>query len=141
MPHLRGRSLNSSNEQVDDLEEIGNLEGYIDRTATVLIYCSKGYFESKNCFRELVSSTTKDKPIIALVDLDATRGGLSFAEIHVQLLKAEDSYTKWGFDLQTTPDCQKLHDHLFASVAIEWNRIGHFQVHSNPAMGHCPTRC
>ena len=27
---------------VDDLEEIGDLEGYIDRTSTVLVYCSNG---------------------------------------------------------------------------------------------------
>ena len=31
---------------VDDLEEIGDLEGYIDRTTTILVYCSKGYFQS-----------------------------------------------------------------------------------------------
>ena len=40
--------------QVDDLEEIGDLEGYINRSSTVLIFCSQGYFTSKNCMRELL---------------------------------------------------------------------------------------
>ena len=33
--------------QVDDLEDISDLQGYIERTHTVLIYCSQGYFQSK----------------------------------------------------------------------------------------------
>ena len=33
---------------VDDLEDIANLQGYIERTQVVLIFCSKGYFQSKN---------------------------------------------------------------------------------------------
>jgi len=112
---------------VDDLEEIGDLEGYIDRTSTILIYCSKGYFQSKNCMRELVSTTTKRKPIIALIDPDASRGGLSVEEVRAQLLEAQASYAKWGFDANTTPNGETLHGHLFQAMAIEWNRIGIFQ--------------
>ena len=33
---------------VDDLEEIGDLEGYIARSETVLVYLSAGYTASKN---------------------------------------------------------------------------------------------
>ena len=33
---------------VDDLEDIANLGGYIDRSDAILVYCSRGYFESKN---------------------------------------------------------------------------------------------
>ena len=33
---------------VDDLEDISNLQGYIERSHTILVYCSRGYFESKN---------------------------------------------------------------------------------------------
>ena len=104
------------------LEEIGDLEGYIERTTTILVYCSSGYFQSKNCMRELVASTRMRKPIIALIDPDASRGGLSLDEVHARLLTAEGSYAKWGFDEAATPNGQALHDHLFASEAIEWNR-------------------
>jgi len=113
---------------VDDLEEIGDLEGYIDRTSTILIYCSKGYFQSKNCMRELVSTAIKQKPTIALVDPDASRDGLSDQEVRAQLLEDQDgNFAKWGFDAETTPNAQALHDHLFQAEPIEWNRIGIFQ--------------
>ena len=111
---------------VDDLEEIGDLEGYIERTTTILVYCSRGYFTSKNCMRELVSSTEMRKPIIALIDSDASRGGLSLGEIQTQVLEADGMYAKWEFN-QNGLAGQELYDHLFAHDPIEWNRIGHFQ--------------
>jgi len=112
---------------VDDLEEIGDLEGYIEHSSTILVYCSRGYMQSKNCMRELVSSTTKQKPIIALTDSEVSRGGLSLHEVRSQLDDAEDSYEKWSFELGTTPNASALYDHLCAYDPIEWNRIGHFQ--------------
>ena len=113
---------------VDDLEEIGDLEGYIARTEKILVYCSKAYFKSKNCMRELVSATKMGKEIIALVDLDAAKGGLSQQQVRERLEEAEIKYYEgWGFDRVTTPSVQALYDHLFAHEPIEWNRLGHFQ--------------
>ena len=117
---------------VDDLEEIGDLEGYIERTSIILIYCSSGYFQSKNCMREIISATTKGKPIIALIELDASHGGLTNAQILSQLLEAEASYSKWGFDAAATPDGRALYEHLFASAPIEWNRLGAPLEHPRP---------
>ena len=37
--------------QVDDLKDIGALEDYIKATSVVMIFVSKGYFNSKNCVR------------------------------------------------------------------------------------------
>ena len=108
---------------VDDLEEIGNLEGYIERTNTILVYCSRGYFNSKNCMRELVASVQKAKPIIALIDTETAHGGLNREEVHRCLMAAEGSYAEWGFG-ESTPSGQELYDHLFLSNPIEWNRIG-----------------
>ena len=48
-------------------------------------------------------------------------------QVHAQLVEAEGSYAKWGFDDATTPSGEALYTHLFASEAIEWNRIGHFR--------------
>jgi hypothetical protein len=78
--------------------------------------------QSKNCMRELVSSTTKQKPIIALTDSEVSRGGLSLHEVRSQLDDAEDSYEKWSFELGTTPNASALYDHLCAYDPIEWNR-------------------
>jgi len=127
---------------VDDLEEIGNLEGYIERTSVILIYCSKGYFQSRNCIREFVATVAMKKPIIALIDPEVSHGGLSIQEVRTQLTETDEiAITKWGFkehqDHRRTvlewhgvyewPGSQKLYDALFANETIEWNRIGIFQ--------------
>ena len=47
-----------------DLEEIGYLEGYIERSQNILVYCSRGYFDSKNCMRELAASTQQKQEMM-----------------------------------------------------------------------------
>jgi len=112
---------------VDDLEEIGDLEGYIERTVNILVFASQGYFRSKNCMRELVAATTMGKPILALVDPEhAHGGGLTLNDVSAQLLSAAGSYDKWGFDVDALRG-EALYARLFESELIEWNRIGVFQ--------------
>ena len=112
---------------VDDLEEIGDLETYVGHTDFILVYCSKGYFHSKNCVRELMAAAWQAKPIIALVEHGSEKGvGLNNGEIISALMAAQTSYTKWGFNNEAL-DAETLYSHLFQFPAIEWNRIGHFQ--------------
>ena len=82
--------------------------------------------------RELVASTRMRKPIIALIDPDASRGGLSLDEVHAGLLKAEGSYAKWGFDTETTPSGEALYSHLIANEPIEWNRACNHEATGQP---------
>ena len=130
-----------------DLEEIGDLEAYVERTITVLVYCSRGYFTSKNCMRELASSVAKKKPIIALIDLDESRGGLSLEAVHDQLIAADGLALKWKFlgmqeassgaeyqEAHIWPGGEALHAQLFADEPIEWNRISHFQDVMEPLL-------
>ena len=127
---------------VDDLEVISGLEGYIERSSIIVVHCSKGYFTSKNCIRELVASVVKQKPIVALIDPEMNHGGLRIDEVHSRLLQGDMLFKKWGFlespDSQTRlttewhkdyvwPGGEKVHNALFAQAPIEWNRIGHFQ--------------
>ena len=74
--------------------KIDDLEGYIDRTDTILVFCSEGYFTSKNCMRELVASVVKGKEIVALVDPEPNHGGLSQDEVESQLAKVKLSDTR-----------------------------------------------
>eukprot|EP00966_Prymnesium_polylepis_P096936 2245812-Prymnesium_polylepis.1 len=111
---------------VDDLQEIGNLEGYINAAKKVLIYCSKGFFQSKNCIRELIAAARQGKSVIAIIDLDESRGGLNLQQVHEQVLQAADHYDEWGIE-DGAPGGQQLFDHLVANEPIEWNYIGHFQ--------------
>ena len=89
---------------VDDLEDISDLEGYVDRSAMILIFCSKGYFQSKNCMREIRSCTRKGKPIIAVLDPDSSNGALSLDEVKGELIVADGSYEKWEFTGDGGPD-------------------------------------
>lgn len=111
---------------VEDLEDISDLQGYIDRSQTILVYCSKGYFQSKNCMIELRSTVMKKKPIIALMDPESGRGGLTKEEVHTELVEADASYVKWEFD-NDGPRGEALYTALFQIDYIEWNRIGCFQ--------------
>ena len=40
--------LPASVRSVDDLENIGDLEKYIDQSGVILLFLSKGYFQSRN---------------------------------------------------------------------------------------------
>ena len=112
--------------QVEDLEDISNLQGYIERTQTILVYASQGYFQSKNCMIELRSTVMKTKPIIALMDPEKNKGGLTKEEVHAQLLEGDASFAKWGFT-DDGPRGEALYAALFSTEYIEWNRIGCFQ--------------
>ena len=53
---------------VDDLENIDMLEKSVANCAVVIIFYSEGYFESRNCRRELYAAVEQNKPIIVLYD-------------------------------------------------------------------------
>ncbi|EOD36875.1 hypothetical protein EMIHUDRAFT_201153 [Emiliania huxleyi CCMP1516] len=63
---------------VDDLEDIGNLEGYIDETMAVLMFLSRGYFTSRNCLREVRSTAERKLPVILVHERDVNKGGLPY---------------------------------------------------------------
>ena len=114
--------------QVDDLEDISDLEGYIERTETVLIFCSKGYFQSKNCMREIRSCTEKKKPMIAVLDPESASGAMSLEEVKGELVEADAMYGRWGFAGDDGPDGMAcIAQLLLQAEPIEWNRIGAFQ--------------
>jgi hypothetical protein len=71
--------------------------------------------------RELVATTVKNKPVIALVDFEASRGGLSLVQVMRQLVEVDSSFEMWGFDA-STPRGSELYSHLFLHEPVEWNR-------------------
>jgi len=110
---------------VDDLKEIGDLAQYIQRSHAVLAFCSKGYFQSKNCMIELRSATTEQKTIIALLDPDVKQGGLTSMEVHNQLSEVDDAFRIWKLD--AGPSSDAIRTALFSADPIEWNRLADFQ--------------
>eukprot|EP00966_Prymnesium_polylepis_P203035 4703906-Prymnesium_polylepis.2 len=99
---------------VDDLEEISDLEGYVRRSEVVLVYMSADYFHSKNCMRELTCAFTQGKPLLAVEDCELDRGGLSLRAVREQLIEAEARYGSWGFG-QRAPRGAELCDALLSA--------------------------
>ena len=62
---------------------------------------------------DVVRAVLREKPLIALLEPDPARGGLTVAQVREQLAVQPDGVT--------------LADALFAESPIEWNRIGAFQ--------------
>merc|ERR1740130_1965614 len=72
---------------VDDLEDIGALEEYIEKSAVVMIFVSKGYFKSGNCLREARCAMEKGKPLSLMHD--PVRGGAPLKSIVEEECPAE----------------------------------------------------
>ena len=61
--------------QVDDLQNIGNLEGYIKSTGVILFFLSKMYFGSTNCLKEIWATLNQKKPIVLVHEQQQDKGG------------------------------------------------------------------
>ena len=110
---------------VDDLEEIGDLERYIDDSAAILVFCSAGYCESRNCMRELCHAVAKGVPLVALLEEAGRDGAPDEAGFRRAIVAADARRTKW--EMAVEPVGAALGDALFAQPALEWNRLGVFQ--------------
>jgi hypothetical protein len=91
----------------------------VDRSAAVLIFCSRGYFQSKNCMREIRSCTAKSKPMVAVLDPDSKAGALSLDEVKAELIAANGTYDTWGFTDDGGPDGEACIASLLAEEPIE----------------------
>lgn len=107
---------------VDDMEDIGDFEGYVARTSSHLVYCSKGFFDSKGAMRGLVAAVKQKKPIIALVNFDENDGGQSLDAVKASLVAADTKYDEWGF-AGDTPTGAALYDAFFEHEPIEWQGV------------------
>jgi len=120
---------------VDDLKE-GRGAEYVDQSLVVLIFVSRGYFVSQNCMRELLRAMYGGKHLLALLEMEASHGGMTPAAIHARLLEQGKLFSfyeqsglssemdDWNFEHPTPHECL---DSLFADEPIAWDRIGAFQ--------------
>ena len=98
---------------VDDLENIADLELYIEQSQVILIFLSKGYFLSKNCLREVRCALELNKKIVLVHESDFSKGG-----VDLETLRAECP--------------RELVDSVFGAPdkpreIIEWRRVKEFQ--------------
>lgn len=113
---------------VDDLAE-GRGAEYVDRSSTVLIFLSDGYFESANCMRELLRAMYDNKPIITLHETSVKHGGLTLKDIETglegvpRLLAATTlgaEIKEWGCDFLDDgfqcPSLREMYEQLVVKV-------------------------
>ena len=99
-----------SGPQVDDLQEIGDLDGYVRATGVMLFFLSKKYFGSRNCLKEIKATLELKKPLVLVHEQQEDKGGGS-----LDVLMAE-----CGSDA--------MREDIFNErTAIAWHRISHFQ--------------
>ena len=130
----------------DDLKH-GAGADYVDTSISLLAMCTAEYFRSRACARELFRAWLQKKPLIALLEPDARRGGLSRQAVEHLLVSArfplvgassspaihtwaaqwalDGEVAEWGFP--ATPTGEQILAALFADPPIEWNRLSAFQ--------------
>uniref|UniRef100_A0A7S0J4D0 TIR domain-containing protein n=1 Tax=Calcidiscus leptoporus TaxID=127549 RepID=A0A7S0J4D0_9EUKA len=107
---------------VEDLVDISALEKYIETSAVVLIFISKGYFLSRNCSRELRATALAQKPTVLVHEADPAKGG-----IPLRLAMDECPEDIRGF--------------VFRDRApIRWHRVVDFQRYSLKLIGEALLR-
>ena len=106
----------------------------MDASQACLVFCSKGYFESANCVRELLRAIFRRKPIIALLEPEEIHGGLSLEQVYDGLALAHDALVPWGLVRELckwqalVPNVQQMRDALLTREPIVWDRNGAFQI-------------
>ena len=99
---------------VDDLEQIGLLEQYIEQTQVMIIILSKNYFLSKNCMREVRATCSGRKPVVLVHEADLQKGGEA-VEVLMDECAADAREHIFGPE-----DARRL--------VITWHRISFFQA-------------
>ena len=103
---------------LDGAGGIGALEQIVGRCSALLVFMSDGYFDSKNCQRELRSALAYGLPLVLVRETDATKGGLSLYEL-----------------VQQCPE--DLRDEVFAFPVIDLQRVKDFQQVERPVIRGC----
>lgn len=76
---------------VDDLEDIGQLEHYVQSSDLVLIVLTEHYLSSRNCRRELAAAVALDKPVVLLVETDDSKGATTLARLRAEFEQVEST--------------------------------------------------
>ena len=121
---------------VDNLKSGRGLE-YVDQSYDFVAFIVEGYFTSPNCVREALRAIHQKKKMVALVDPESSKGGLSRDEIRKGIESACDNLEKWGLADElakwkppmTPPSADEFYEMFLGegTEPIEWARIAPFQ--------------
>eukprot|EP00593_Proboscia_inermis_P015009 CAMPEP_0171309878 /NCGR_PEP_ID=MMETSP0816-20121228/20066_1 /TAXON_ID=420281 /ORGANISM="Proboscia inermis, Strain CCAP1064/1" /LENGTH=438 /DNA_ID=CAMNT_0011793699 /DNA_START=1162 /DNA_END=2478 /DNA_ORIENTATION=+ len=95
---------------VDNLKDISRLEDSVAESTMVIIFYSAGYFESKNCRRELNAAVNMEKPTIVIFEGDEAS----------TLRQLKDECFNNCYGRGTEPTSDKILEHILTSDPIAW---------------------
>ncbi len=104
---------------VDDLKETSHLEQYVQQSAVVLLFLSRGYFLSFNCLREMRTALTADKPLVLVHETKQSKGGAQLDELFFECPAPLRSQVFSG-----APDPSSV---LESEALITWHRMRDYQ--------------
>ena len=92
-----------------DLQDIGDLEGYVRATGVMLFFLSKNYFTSRNCLREVKATIDEQLPLVLVHEQQVEKGG-------------------GPLEMMRTECREEMRPYIFDERApITWHRISHYQ--------------
>ena len=116
---------------VDDLKEGRGMQD-VDRSFTVLIFVTEGYFKSPNCMRELLRAVLLRKKIVIMGTQGA--GGVTIDELEAKLRQALLRLNGWGLDAEvehwgySVPSACMLKQELMRLPPTEFDSVAMFQT-------------
>ena len=109
-----------------DVDALGNTKlrdfEHVDLCNVVLVFLTQGFFKSGPCAREIVRAIMLDKPIIALLETDAAKGGLTEDECRGIIAKPTEDGTTWFTEKKWRAGTFFLLKDQAAIWAQEWKR-------------------
>jgi len=127
-----------------DVDNLGNGKDHphIDVSNVILCYCTRRWFTNMPCVREITRAVLRKKPLIALLEAEAseTKGGHTEAECR-EILRGELYAARlremreqvaqwaeaWGEPELKVPTPRQIEDALFARPPLLWSRLADLQ--------------
>ena len=119
---------------VDDLKS-GSGTAEVDKSECILVFCTGEYFKKKNSLKELYRAVVQRRPILAMLEPDATQeGGLDQAAVEALITNAQldkfklrKKWAEWKEEGELLPDAfdgppdeADVRAALFATAPVEW---------------------
>ena len=109
---------------VDNLDDIGKLEHYIEASDVIVVLLTRDYLSSKNCRRELLETFRIEKPLLLIVETDPGKGAVSLASLEAEVAMLAKRKTPPA----ELAAAQRLVDMYRNGIFVEWLREKPFKL-------------
>ena len=109
-----------------DVDALGNTRlkdfEHIDISYAVLVFLTQGFFKSGPCAREVVRAVLLNKQVIAVLEMDEDKGGLTEDECRTIISTPKDNGTTWFTEPKFRAGTTFFLTDQAADWALDWGR-------------------